>query len=132
MPVVDVTMQNQILDAWLGTSRAAGTPGSYDLELWAGDPRDVGSAEVSGGGYVAQSIDADDFNAASGGSKSASGFTTFPAATGAYSDTVTHYALRHPTTSGIAFCAPLADELDVTGAGDGPKVRPVVFFADPD
>lgn len=132
MPVVSTTTQNQILDAWLGTGRAAGTPDSYDLELWAGDPRDDGSLEVSGGGYAAQTVDADDWGPADGGQTSTTAFVQFPDATAEYSDTATHYVLRDTTTDEVAFCAPLGEPLDVTGAGDGPGIRPTVFFADAD
>lgn len=132
MPVVSVTTQNQILAGWLGSGRAAGSPDSYSLELWAGDPRDAGSFEVSGGGYVAQTIDADDWNAPSGGQIQASSPVAFPDATDEYNDTATHLVLRDTSTTEIAFCAPLAEPLDVTGASGGPQITPIVFFADPD
>lgn len=132
MPVPSVTTQNQILDAWLGPDRAAGTEAAYDLELWAGDPRNVGSLEVSGGGYAAVSVDSDDWGPASGGRTSTTTAVQFPTATDAYDRSASHYALRDTTTGDIAFCAPLGEVLTVTGPRDpGPRITPIVFIPTP-
>ena len=128
MSVPSVTTQNQILDAWLGPNRAAGTPDAYSLELWSGVPEAVGSLEVSGGDYAAVSVDADDFGPASGGRTSTTAAVVFPDPTDAYDRNASHYALRDPVSGEVAFRARLGEPLVVTGPGDGPRVTPIVFF----
>lgn len=128
MPVVDTTMQNECLDAILGPDRASHMPDSYGFELWDGDPRNEDSAEIDTGEVL--SIGADDFGPADGGQTTATAVVA-GTAVDAFSDTATHYVMRHPVSEGIAFCAPLQEPLDVTGPGDW-SVQPIVYFADPD
>lgn len=133
MPVVSATTQTQILAGWLGPGRAVGTEDSYDVELWTGDARDVGSAVVTCGGVDVPAVewDSDDW-ALSGTQIQSTGLVQFEDAADEYDDTATHYVLRDRTTLEVAWCAPLAEPLDVTGAGTGPAIRPIVFFADAD
>jgi hypothetical protein len=130
MPVISVTTMNQILDAWLGTTRAAGTPDSYDVELWIDDPRTDSPSEADWVGYSSVSWSSDDWLDAEGGEKDSDGLVDFGAPDGAGTDAARYWALRDPDTEELAYSAPLESPLSVTAAGDNPvKIRLTVPFA---
>lgn len=116
MPVNSVTTMNQILDAWLGTTRAAGCPDSYDVELWQDDPREDSPTEADWGGYAAASWPSDDWLAAEGGEKDSDGLVDFGAPSSAGTDAARYWALRDPDTDEIAYSAPLSEPISVTDA----------------
>lgn len=124
---MDTEAMDSHLDASYGTTRAAHRPSSHELALFYGNPADGGTELTSDGGYARVTIDEADWQAASGGEKSP-GFVTFPAPTDAWSDEATHWALLYGADV-LDDWGPLADTLEVTGAGPGPLVEPVVRFA---
>lgn len=127
MPVDATVAQNAFLDNTLGPDRGVGTPASLDFGLFAGDPRD-GGVEVTGSGYARVAWSSDDWGPAADGETTTTADLQAPDPTGAYPDTVTHWAAFDGTDRW--FSGPLETPLDVTSAGDGPLFRPVVAFVD--
>lgn len=130
MAIGEIETQNLILDSWLGPARAAGVPAAYDIEVWAGDPRDEdeGSHEVVGSGYSATSWDSDDWDDADGGQKQTNADLTWTLTDG-LDDAATHWVLRNQTSGDRAYSGPLAERIFVAGAGTL-TVRPTIPFAD--
>ena len=127
---MDVAEQNSILRAGWGPDQAAHRPASWDLALFNGDPTQDG-VEVSGGGYVRQTIDAGDWSTPVAGQMAAA-WVEFPAPSGAWSpSTATHWALYDGTTLGAS--GPLADggvTVESANPAGGPKVQVVLAVGD--
>lgn len=121
---------NSHLEASYGPNRAAARPSSHEYALFFGDPRD-GGTEITGGGYARVTVDGDtDWLAASGGAMSTD-WLQMPATTDEWSSTATHWALIYNDSGDVLDdSGPLADPLNVTGAGAGPQVRATVRFSD--
>ncbi len=129
---MDVEAMNSILDCLLGPNQGESFPATLRMEIWAGDPRLSGTSEVTYPGYVAQTISTSTSwtTAASGGVKERDSVVTFPAPTGEADDVGTHWAMFNPTTDALYFVGLLGDQLDISGAGSGPTIRPRVRAAD--
>lgn len=130
MPVIDVTAQNDFLDANYGPTRASFLTDSYEIQLWSGDPRDTGSHEVSGGGYAAVAWERDDWGPAEGGETETTSSVDF-VLTGALDDddSVTHWLEFNVTTGKQGVSMPLDEEQLPTGATTL-SVVPTIAFAD--
>ena len=133
MAIRDEAAMNASLDNDYGTTRGPNSPAAHELALFMGDPMTDGvevtatNDDGQATGYARATIAAADWQPAANGEKSA-GAVTFPAATAAYPSSVTHFAL---IAGGVTWdCAPLAEELVVTGAGPGPVVQVTLFHAD--
>ena len=128
--LLDVLAQNTALDALYGPGRAAGTPASFEVALFAGHPA-AGGVEVPAltaseeNGYARALLDNDSWPAADGGVKSVSvAFETWDA----WPVTVTHWALVDPVGGAVWNVQRLTKPLDVTGSGTGPTVALSIFF----
>lgn len=133
MPIRDVEAMNASLDNDYGTTRGPNAAASHEVALFMGDPLvdgvEVGATNDDGEatGYARATLPAASWQPAADGEKTA-GLVTFPATTAAYTDSVTHFAL---ITSGVMWdCAPLAEELVVTGAGPGVVLEVTLFHDD--
>lgn len=128
MPIRDVAAMNASLDNDYGTTRGPNAAAEHALALFVGDPL-VDGVEVTGGGYARVTVAAADWSPAADGEKSTTEPVAFPATTGEWPDSVTHFAL---IAAGEVMwdAAPLAEELVVTGAGPGPVLNVTIFFAD--
>lgn len=149
MPIRDVAAQNASLDNDYGATHGPNAPAVHYLALFSGDPM-VDVAE-GGGVEIASTTDVDDgaggtttvangyarvavandatWAAADGGRKETVDPVQFADALAEWPATVTHFALLD--AGGVMWdCAPLADPVDVTGAGPGPAVVPAIFFDD--
>lgn len=120
----DQVMQERSLDLFYDTA-----PNPFQVALFDGDP-DLGGEELAGNGYARPSLDTTDWSPAADGVKT-SAPVTFAAATGAW-ETATHVGLYDATEAAWADVVPLAEPLDVTGAGDGPTVAVSIFYTDND
>ena len=116
----DQVMQERSLDLFYDTA-----PNPFEVALFDDDP-DLGGVELAGNGYARGACDVGDWNPAGGGVKSTDPLS-FPAATGEWV-TATHVGLYDPALGAWADVVPLAEPLDVTGAGDGPLVVISVFY----
>jgi hypothetical protein len=132
VPILDVSERNLILDCRFGPSRSSLVTGSYAFELWSGDPRDVGSNEVSGGGYAAVADVLSNWGPADGGETTKTAAVDF-VLTGALDDddSVTHWLYRNTTTGLAAYCDALSEEILPTGAGTI-SILPTIPFVDPE
>lgn len=132
MPIRDLAARNASLNNDYGATRGPNAPDAHSLALFSGDPMidagDGGGVEISGGGYARVTIDQSEWLPAADGLKTLAAPKTFPATTGEWPDTVTHWALYDGST--MWDCGPLAEEVDVTGAGAGPVVNVTVFYDD--
>lgn len=113
-------MQERSLDLFYDTA-----PNPFEVALFTGDP-DLGGVELAGNGYARGSVDTGDWNPATDGVKT-SDPCPFPAPTGAW-DTAHWVGLYDPVVGAWADVVPLAEPLDVTGAGDGPSVAISIFY----
>ncbi len=129
---MDVEAMNNILDSLLGPSQGEAMPATLRMEIWAGDPRLSGTAEVTYPSYAAQTISTSTSwaAAASGGVKERDAVVSFPAPTGEADDVGTHWAMFNPATDALYFVGLLGDQLDISGAGPSPTIRPRVRAAD--
>lgn len=116
----DQVMQERSLDLFYDTA-----PNPFDVVLFTNDP-DLGGVELSGNGYAPGSLDVADWNPADGGVKS-SDPRPVGAPTGDW-ETALWVGLRDSVTGAWADVVPLAEPLDVTGAGDPPLVVVSVFY----
>lgn len=116
----DQVMQERSLDLFYDTA-----PNAFEVALFNGDP-DLGGVELSGNGYARSSITTGDWKTATDGVKTSDPIT-FPAPSGEW-DTARFVGLYDAIEGAWADVVPLAEELDVTGAGDGPKVVISVFY----
>lgn len=116
----DQVMQERSLDLFYDTA-----PNPFEVALFDGDP-DIGGVELDGNGYARGSLAATDWNPASDGVK-----TSDPVAVGSPSgdwSTALWVGLYDATVGAWADVVPLAEPLDVTGAGDPPLVAVSVFY----
>lgn len=118
MPILDISEQNRSLDNDYGATHGTNAPTSHELVLFAGDPA-VDGVELDGTscpGYSAVAVANDaGWPAASEGRKSR--LVDFPAPTGEWELTATHWGLRNPDTSGLADVNALAEPVIVPEAG---------------
>lgn len=121
---LDTAAQNAALDALLSRD-LSGIPTTFEVALYDGDPRMVGSAELdSTGGYERPTIDLDstDWNAASGGSKT-SVSVQFADSTDEWSDTAPWAVLVDASDHTTRwYPVLLTEEVNVLEAGAGPSV----------
>jgi len=90
-------LENKFLDHFLGTSSTS-SPTNVYVALHTADPTDAGTGtEVSGNGYVRQTIT---FGASSSGTASNSSAVEFPAASGGDFGTITHIGLWDASSGG--------------------------------
>lgn len=130
---MDVEAMNAILDSLFGPGQGSAFPSTLRMEIWAGDPRLAGTSQLSYPGYAAQTISTSTSwtTAASGGVKQRDSAVVFPDPTDEADDVGTHWAMFNPATDALYFVGSFgADELDISGAGDGPAIRPRVRAAD--
>lgn len=116
----DQAMQERSLDLFYDTA-----PNPFDAVLFTGDP-DLGGVELSGNGYADGTVDVADWNPAADGVKSTEA-VVFGAPTGVW-ETARWVGLRDSVTGEWADVVPLAEPLDVTGAGVGPELTISVFY----
>jgi len=76
-------------------------PTTLYLALHTSSPTDAGGNEISGNGYVRQSIT---FGTVSGSTASSNATVTFPACTGSTWGTITHCSIHTASTSGTMIC----------------------------
>lgn len=128
MPIRDVAAQNASLDNDYGATHGSNSPSSHLLALFAGDPTIAGVELASTGGYARVTVANDATWAASvSGLKTTVAPVAFAAATAAWSDTATHWALLDSV--GVMWdCARLSAPITVTAAGPVPTVSPEIFF----
>lgn len=116
---LDEAAQDATLDAMFGDDAAATMPASFELALYAGDPALAGTELEADGGYARVTVAnaSSVFPAASSGVK-VSAPIPFAAASGAWSDTATHYLLIDAADSTTRyFAGRLDDEVNVDDAG---------------
>jgi hypothetical protein len=119
-----VSEAESILRSIFGDDRAAHRPAQYQILLLSGDPRDGASELPNGGGYARVTVNNDDvfWNNLSGGAL-VSDPITFNA-TGPWLAEATHWAAAAPSApSVLLFSGRLADSIEVTGAGAGPRIK---------
>lgn len=129
---MDVEAMNNILDCLLGPDQGAAFPATLRMEIWAGDPRLSGTAQVTYPSYAAQTISTSTSwtTPASGGVKQRDAVVAFPAPSGEADDVGTHWAMFNPATDALYFVGLLGDQLDISGVGPSPTVLPRVRAAD--
>lgn len=130
---MDVEAMNAVLDCLFGSDQGAAMPATLRMELWRGDPRLATSVQIDYPGYAPETISTstDWTTAASGGEKARDTAVTFGDPTDEADNVATHWGLFNPATDALYFVGELgADGLDISGAGDGPKIRPRVRAAD--
>ena len=128
MPTRDVAAMNASLDNDYGTTAGPNAPASHDLALFDGDPM-LDGVELSGNGYARVSVAPADWLASDAGAKATAAPVQFADATGEWSE-ASHFGLFYGGTETLGDCAPLTEALEVTAAGPGPQVVPVVFNDD--
>lgn len=136
MPIRDLAAMNRSLDNDYGATRGAGAPVSHQLVLFSSDPLvedDPLTVELSAvdcPGYARVPIANDaTWATAVNGQKTTVEPVQLPATTDEWADSATHWGLRGADGSWWD-CAALSEPLVVTGAGDGPLIQPVIFYAD--
>lgn len=125
MPIGAEGTQNQILDAWLGTGRAAGCPDEYAVEGWYDDPNDDDAVEASFAGYAAATWDADDWGPADGGETETTSLVSLGTPTTDDTGRVRYFALRNTTTGNIAFSDSLDEPAEIIEDVEV-QIRPVI------
>lgn len=127
---LDPVAQDAALDALLSRD-LSGIPASWEVALWDGDPRVVGTAELGpDGGYVRPVIanDATAFPAASAGQKVAA-VVAFADPTGAWSSTARFWVLvDHADSVTRWFFGPLVEEVAVVGGETGISIQPETYW----
>lgn len=144
MPIRDQAAMERSLDNDYGTTRGSNAPASFEVALFMGDPL-TGGVEVTatsdvddgaGGvvavanGYARATLSNDLWSPAGEGVKTTTAPVVFPDTLAEYPDTVTHWGLYDPVTAQWWDCAPITEDLDVTGAAPGPALFLSVFYAD--
>lgn len=127
MPIRDQAAQELSLDNDYGPTRGPNAPDNLIVHLFGGDP-DGDGVEVTGGGYAPATMSNDDWALAADGIKSTDPSPIFPAPTGEWDITATHWALEDADTGLWWDSAPLSTPLDVTGAGGSFAVKLSVFY----
>ena len=136
MPIRDQAAMERSLDNDYGSTRGPNAPDSFEvmlLDSFGVEIDDVsldedGITEIPNG-YARATHDNDDWLPAAEGVK-VSGTVTFPAPTAEW-ETAVYRALIDPLTNQRWDYAPLADPLDVSGAGSGtPTLVMTVFYDD--
>lgn len=139
MPIRDMAAMNASLDNDYGLTHGPNAPDSHDLALFDGDPMlfdddgvtplhaELDATTAPGYGRVTIPNDAAWAAAADGAKALAAGTVQLPAPIDAWVE-ASHWAL---IADGVMWdCGPLTEVLEVTEAGDGPLVAPVVFYDD--
>lgn len=129
MPILDDAAADKLLAA-IFTPASADLPTEYVIELWDDDPTLEGAAKLTGGGYADSDPVAVDTDWSAPAGRMTSCSPVFPSPTGEW-PVATHYVCRGDDDLGYTY-GELAEELEVTGAGDPPTVIVTVFFEDPD
>jgi hypothetical protein len=135
MPIRDTAAMNASLDNDYGATHGPNAPASHDLALFDGDPMVIDDetglpvgVELTGvdsPGYARVTIAAADWEPAADGAKALTAPVQMPDATDAWTE-ATHWGLFDGST--LWDCGPLTEALEVTEAGTGPLVSPVVFY----
>ena len=133
MPIRDEAAMNRSLDNDYGDDHGPNSPASFLVALFVGDPM---IAAIDGGGVEANSTDQpgyarvaishSDFPAAADGLKTLQ--VAFPATTGEWSPSVTHWAILDASTLDMWDTGELSEEFDVTGAGPSPVVECDIYY----
>ena len=115
---LDSDAQANALDALLGDDRGAKMPASFEVALFNAHP-DFGGTELSAtGGYARVTVANDSTTFPDASPDKTSAPIPFAAATGAWSDTATHFLLLDAADSTTRYFAGLLDdEVDVLVAG---------------
>lgn len=135
MPIRDTAAMNHSLDDDYGTTRGPNAADSHLLTLWDGTPMipviDGGGSEIVGNGYARVEIFPADWSSAVDGMKTLVAPVQFPATTGEWPEGAEYWGLID-AADGVTMwdCGPLAEPLEVTGAGDGPIVSVSVYYDD--
>lgn len=128
MAIRDVTAQNAALECWLGDDASTSAPSTWRFLLFHGDPNIDGTELTSAGGYTPATLTntTAHFPAPSGGQCSAT--VAFADATGAFSDTVTHWQMVDDANPTVGwFNGVLSNEVDVNAAGPVSIVATIYF-----
>lgn len=130
MPIRDTAAMNASLDNDYGATHGPNAPDSHDLALFDDDPSLDGLelTDTDSPGYARVAIPNDaTWAPAADGSKSLVVPAQMPDPTDAWVE-ATHWGLFDGST--LWDYGPLTEPLEVTAAGDGPLVSPVVFYDD--
>ena len=125
MPIRDIAAMNASLDNDYGATHGPNAPASHELALFDGDPMTDG-VELTGYGRATVANDAT-WAAAADGQKQTVAPVQMPDVAGEQ-DEATYWGLFDGTT--MWDCAPLTESVQVTEAGPGPLVSPVIFYSD--
>lgn len=126
---LDTTAQDNTLDSLLGDNAGASMPSSFEVALFNAHPLLGGTELTSDGGYVRPVIANDSATWPNASGSKVSVPITLAAATGAWSDTATHYLLIDAADSTTQyFPGRLVDELSVDEAGSGVAVQLIAFW----
>jgi len=132
MPLLDPGAMSKSLDNDYGTTRGPNSAASHQLALFFDDPSlstNPTDVEITGGGYARVTVNPADWLPADAGRKELATPAQFPATTAEWLESATHWGLYG--SDGVWWdYGPLGEPLEVTGAGDGPLVMPVVFYDD--
>lgn len=120
MPLRDQVMQERSLDLFYDTA-----PNPFELALFDDDP-DAGGEELVGNGYARGTVTTGDWKPADGGAKTSDAIPVGNP-TGPW-ETARWAGLYDPVVGAWADVVPLAEELDVTDAGEPPLVAISVFY----
>lgn len=118
MSVRDVAAESAILDLILGDGAGAGAPAAFRFLLFHGDPNTTGTELSSAGGYTPAVLanTTANFPDAVSGMKSVP--VAFADATGAFSDTTTHWQMVDDANPTVGwFNGVWANEINVLGSG---------------
>jgi hypothetical protein len=131
MTLLDTAAQDISLDNDYGATKGSTAPASLEVALFTGNPLLGGTELTSAGGYVRPVVANDGTTwptAASGGAKTMAP-VTFPAPTGAYSDTATWFVLIDHADSTTRWDGQeLSEEIDITAAGPAFQIQPKVYY----
>jgi hypothetical protein len=136
MPIRSVAAMNKSLDNDYGATKGPNAAASHQLALFSSDPLvedDPTTVELTTGtcpGYGRATIaNGAAWAAAANGQKATAAPVTMPAPTAEWAVSATHWGL-YGSDGSWWDCGPLTDDLLITGAGPGPLVNPVIFYAD--
>jgi hypothetical protein len=127
MPLLSIEAMNVSLDSDYADN-------DHELALFSSDPSledDPGGAELEAlGGYGRVTIEPADWAAADAGAKELLAPAQLPSTTAEWPDAALYFGLWDTVLDCWRDFGPLAAPLEVTGAGAGPLISPVVFYDD--
>ena len=102
---LSTTAKNTVLTSLVGSSKAAGAPGTLYLALYDGNPTTTGAELGTSGGYARLAVTSNDtnFGEATAGEKANLTTFTFPTSTAAYSAPATYVVIFDASSEGNAY-----------------------------